>query len=131
MESNSLVRGNREYNAWLLYLPAICDMTATSLMYVGLTLTYASSFQMLRGSAIVFTGLLSVAFLQRKLGYREWTGIAIISLGLILVGYSDFINKNGTSTEHTDTNGIITGDMLIIIAQVRPLCAIGNETILI
>ncbi len=34
----------------LVFLPpAMCDMTATSIQYIGLTLTYASSFQMLRG----------------------------------------------------------------------------------
>lgn len=27
----------------------MCDMTATSVMYIGLNLTYASSFQMFRG----------------------------------------------------------------------------------
>ena len=31
-------------------------MTATSVQYIGLTLTYASSFQMLRGAVIIFTG---------------------------------------------------------------------------
>ena len=36
--------------------PALCDMTATSVQYIGLTLTYASSFQMLRGAVIIFTG---------------------------------------------------------------------------
>lgn len=30
----------------------MCDMTATSLMYIGLNLTYAASFQMLRGKII-------------------------------------------------------------------------------
>jgi len=30
----------------------MCDMVATSVMYIGLTLTYASSFQMLRGVLI-------------------------------------------------------------------------------
>lgn len=30
----------------------MCDMVATSVMYIGLTLTYASSFQMLRGGSI-------------------------------------------------------------------------------
>ena len=37
--------------------PALCDMTATSVQYIGLTLTYASSFQMLRGAVIIFTGI--------------------------------------------------------------------------
>lgn len=89
-ETNGLVKGNREFNPFLLYLPAICDMTATSIMYIGLNLTYASSFQMLRGSVIVFVGLLSVTFLKRTLGYREWGGIYLILIGLTLVGLSDF-----------------------------------------
>ena len=42
--------GNQNFNP-LIFLPAaMCDMCATSTMYVGLNLTYASSFQMLRGS---------------------------------------------------------------------------------
>jgi hypothetical protein len=38
-----------KFNPVIFWLPALCDMTGTSLMYVGLTLTYASIFQMLRG----------------------------------------------------------------------------------
>jgi hypothetical protein len=37
------------YNPLIFWPPALCDMTATSIQYIGLTLTYASSFQMLRG----------------------------------------------------------------------------------
>ncbi|XP_044741626.1 solute carrier family 35 member F6 [Chrysoperla carnea] len=118
-ETNGLVKGNREFNPFLLYLPAICDMTATSIMYIGLNLTYASSFQMLRGSVIVFVGLLSVTFLKRTLGYREWGGIYLILIGLTLVGLSDFNgNQKGAAGEEPDINSIITGDMLIIIAQI-------------
>ena len=40
--------------------PALCDMTATSVQYIGLTLTYASSFQMLRGAVIIFTGFIFI-----------------------------------------------------------------------
>lgn len=36
-------------------LPACCDLVGTSVMYVGLTLTSASTYQMLRGSSIIFT----------------------------------------------------------------------------
>ena len=38
-----------KFNPVVFLVPALCDMTATSTMYVGLNLTYASSFQMLRG----------------------------------------------------------------------------------
>jgi len=44
-----LVKGNRSFNPLVLLPPAMCDMVATSVMYIGLNLTYASSFQMLRG----------------------------------------------------------------------------------
>jgi drug/metabolite transporter (DMT)-like permease len=75
-------------------------------MYVGLNLTYASSFQMLRGAVIVFTGLLSVTFLNRTLEYIKWFGIAFVILGLGVVGTSDFVFKTGDSYGR---NNIITG----------------------
>lgn len=37
------------FNAFLFAIPACCDVVGTSLMYVGLNLTQASSYQMLRG----------------------------------------------------------------------------------
>jgi len=41
--------GDQTFNR-LIFLPAaMLDMCGTSLMYVGLNLTFASSFQMLRG----------------------------------------------------------------------------------
>ncbi|XP_042232754.1 solute carrier family 35 member F6-like [Homarus americanus] len=100
---------------YIFYLPAICDVTATSMMYLGLTLTYSSSFQMLRGAVIVFTGLLSVAFLGRRLRYFHWLGIVIVIGGLIIVGFSDFLVSG---EDKYDINGIITGDLLIVAAQV-------------
>lgn len=91
------------------------DMIATSTMYVGLNLTYASSFQMLRGSVIVFVALLSVMFLGRRLIIREWSGIVFIIIGLVLVGMADL--RSSVSAE-MNTSNILLGDMLIIIAQV-------------
>jgi len=57
------------------------------LMYIGLTLTYPSVFQMLRGSVIIFTGILSVLFLKRKLWAFEWLGMGLVTVGLAIVGY--------------------------------------------
>lgn len=48
----------RKFNPFLFLLPALCDMTATSTMYIGLNLTYASSFQMLRGKLVYFPFIL-------------------------------------------------------------------------
>lgn len=89
---------------------------ATSTMYVGLNLTYASSFQMFRGSVIIFVALLSVGFLQRRLVSREWSGIFIVIIGLTIVGMADFMS-NSTDKAYS-RNNIITGDLLIIMAQI-------------
>lgn len=105
--------------------PALCDMTATSIMYVGLNMTYASSFQMLRGAVIIFTALLSVAFLNNKLSTSKWIGMFIVIAGLAIVGVSDIVFG-----DHQGTNGmnkIITGDLLIIMAQIIAACQMVYE----
>jgi hypothetical protein len=45
----TILKGNQNFNPFIFLPPALCDMIATSVMYIGLNLTYASSFQMLRG----------------------------------------------------------------------------------
>ncbi|XP_055638254.1 solute carrier family 35 member F6 [Toxorhynchites rutilus septentrionalis] len=114
-DRNDLVKGNRTFSPFILFVPAMCDMTATSIMYVGLNLTYPSSFQMLRGSVIIFVGILSVAFLNRRLVTREWIGILFIICGLAVVGLSDILSNDSVSYSR---NNIITGDLLIILAQI-------------
>ncbi|KAM9420645.1 solute carrier family 35 member F6-like isoform 1-T1 [Salvelinus alpinus] len=106
----------QSFNPLLFLPPALCDMTATSIMYVALNMTSASSFQMLRGAVIIFTGLLSVAFLGRRLVASQWTGIFVTILGLVMVGLADFIS--GNKDDSHKLSEVITGDLLIIMAQV-------------
>lgn len=53
IENSPLVKGNQQFSPFLFFIPAMLDMLATTLMYIGLTMTYASSFQMLRGAVII------------------------------------------------------------------------------
>ena len=102
-------------SSWLVFFPpAMCDVTGTSIMFMGLNYTTASSFQMLRGAVIIFTALLSVAFLHRHITNQMWTGIGVVLVGLIIVGLSDFF-FNPTDL---NLNSVITGDELIIMAQI-------------
>ena len=48
-------------------------------MYVGLTMTYASSFQMLRGAVIIFTGILSRVWLKRQLNKERWVRLSDVT----------------------------------------------------
>lgn len=111
------VKGSTNFSPFIFLPPALCDMTATSLMYIGLNLTSPSSFQMLRGALIIFTGFLSVAFLGRKLKLFEWIGIFSVMCGLVIVGLSDVVTGKSTSSD-SSMNKIITGDLLIIMAQI-------------
>uniref|UniRef100_A0A3Q0SBK8 Solute carrier family 35 member F6 n=1 Tax=Amphilophus citrinellus TaxID=61819 RepID=A0A3Q0SBK8_AMPCI len=137
------INPGQRFNPFLFLPPAICDMIATSIMYVALNMTSASSFQMLRGAVIIFTGLLSVAFLGRRLALSQWIGIFVTILGLVIVGLADFVS--GNKDDSHKLSDVITGDLLIIMAQiivsvqmvleekfvythdVHPLRAVGTE----
>lgn len=71
----------------------------------------------IKGAVIVFVGLLSVGFLERVLKKREWSGIFFVIIGLAIVGVADFIAKD-TNTGNHGRNDIITGDLLIVTAQI-------------
>lgn len=75
----------------------------------ALNMTSASSFQMLRGAVIIFTGLLSVAFLGRRLAPSQWLGILTTILGLVVVGLADFVSGSHGSNKLSD---VITGEGL-------------------
>eukprot|EP00118_Oscarella_pearsei_P006776 m.31296 g.31296 ORF g.31296 m.31296 type:complete len:257 (+) comp31478_c0_seq2:19-789(+) len=82
------VNKGQKFNPLIFLPPALCDMFGSSIMILGLTMTTASSFQMLRGSVIIFTGLLSVAFLRNRLRLHHWLGILVVIIGLVVIGVS-------------------------------------------
>jgi len=115
IEDSPIVKGNQQFSPFLFFIPAMFDMIATSLMYIGLTMTYASSFQMLRGAVIIFTAIFSKIFVHRAVSLRHWLGIFVIIIGLATVGASDLLSSDQKSNS---TYQIILGDTLILIAQV-------------
>lgn len=52
-----LVEGEQNFNPLVFWFASILDMLSTCLAYFALNLTTASTFQMLRGSVIVFTAI--------------------------------------------------------------------------
>jgi drug/metabolite transporter (DMT)-like permease len=101
---------------WFLFLPAtLINMIGLTTIYVGLNLTYQTSYQMLRGTIVVFTGLLSVAFLGRTIRVYMWVGITVLTVGLIAVGLADPLLPPGVQE---DANGIVSGSLLVILADI-------------
>ncbi|KAL5484286.1 hypothetical protein EMCRGX_G020755 [Ephydatia muelleri] len=110
--------GDQKFNPLIWAIPAMCDLCGTSMMYLGLTWTYAASYQMLRGSVVIFTGLLSVALnLGNKLKTHHWVGMVTVIVGLVVVGVGDYVFYMGGSSV-LDKNTVLTGDMLIVLAQI-------------
>ncbi|KAI2470572.1 integral membrane protein [Annulohypoxylon bovei var. microspora] len=85
---DGLLRG---YGILLLALPAICDILGTTLVNAGLFMVAASIYQMTRGALVLFVGLFSVVFLQRKLHLFQWVSLIGVVTGVALVGLAGFI----------------------------------------
>jgi len=89
---------NKDFSAIILMPAALFDLIGTCMNYVGMILSYPSSFQMLRGSVIVFTAGMSIIFLKRWPKIYQWIGIVIIIGGLCIVGAGDMIYQEETGS---------------------------------
>jgi len=137
----NVVEKGQKFPIWTFGLPAMCDMTATTLMYVGLLMTYPSVYQMLRGMIVVCTGFLSWMFLNKKLFAFHIVGMGLIVVGTAIVGVSSIVNHDDKSTAPNPLLGdiLVVGAQLVAAVQmvveekfigkynVHPLQVVGNE----
>ncbi|PIL23824.1 transporter [Ganoderma sinense ZZ0214-1] len=94
----------------LMWFPAACDLTGTTLMNVGLLYAPVSIYQMTRGALVLFVGVLSVIFLRRRLWLYQlssvllptysplssflWISLVTVMAGVSLVGLSGSMIKD-------------------------------------
>ena len=98
----------------LLAVPAAFDFTASSLMFVALTMTPASVYQMMRGFVTVFAAMFSVIFLKKKQYRHHILGLVMIFVALVEVGIvAIFLGKPDDNL----VGSVAAGIFLIIIAQ--------------
>ena len=79
----------RWYQWFFPAVPALCDCTATTLNLYGLAYVNASTEQMLSGSQILFTALLSFFFLKKKIWAYQLVAIVLAIVALILIGVAE------------------------------------------
>ncbi|KXN70259.1 hypothetical protein CONCODRAFT_78933 [Conidiobolus coronatus NRRL 28638] len=110
------LKGNYKLLVWF---PSTFDLIATILMSMGLLLIPVSVFQMLKGSMVLFVGLLSITLLNRRLGRSQWSGLGSIFAGVIVVGISNSLRSDSlqTSSGKTDILTGVIGILLVISAQ--------------
>jgi drug/metabolite transporter (DMT)-like permease len=100
-------------NPLLLAIPACCDVIASTLMNIALTMVAASVYQMLRGIIVLIVAAMAIIFLKRKLYIHHWTSLACIFIGVFLVGLASLTGEQAAGSEKTEPLGII----LLLIAQ--------------
>ncbi|KAL0140620.1 integral membrane protein [Mucor lusitanicus] len=138
------------WKALLFWIPTLCDLTATTVMNVGLILTSASVYQMLRGAVVIFTGVFSYLFLNRRLRLYEWVSLVMVVVGVGIVGLSSvlFPQKKpdetvleGDSFDYSSLIGVglvlgaqiftasqfVIEEKILVRYKVTPLKAVGLE----
>jgi len=83
-------------------------------MNVGLVYTYASVFQMMRGSVVIFTGLISYFVFKRRLGTHKILGMCLVLGGLACVGSASVLSSNDSSSAPNP----LLGALLVVAAQI-------------
>ncbi|KAM8704132.1 hypothetical protein ACLKA7_008698 [Drosophila subpalustris] len=119
-QDHILTRGSCEFHPLSMLLPSFLRTIASILLFTGLFLTYATSFQMIRGVALIFVGLFSTMYLNHTLSSRHWLAIFTMTCGIIDILALDVqrVDYDYQTLPHTDHNTILTGDLLVIMAEV-------------
>ncbi|KAJ2962442.1 hypothetical protein NQZ79_g2367 [Umbelopsis isabellina] len=135
---------------FLFWIPTLCDLTATTLMNVGLIYTAASVYQMLRGAVVIFTGIFSYLFLKRRMTRWEWISLFLVVAGVTIVGLSSVLYPQEKPSTFSDEEipfdwesflgvvfvlgaQILTATQFVVEEkimsryQVKPLRAVGLE----
>ena len=124
LEGGATKPGPKKASFWeaskLIAVPAILDLVATALCFVGILYNSASVFQMLRGSMIIFSAILSGLFLNKKLHAYHWVGVALCCFAIVVVGFSNMMASSGSEATASTVpkSQVIFGMALIVIGQV-------------
>uniref|UniRef100_T1PMU8 Multidrug resistance efflux transporter n=1 Tax=Musca domestica TaxID=7370 RepID=T1PMU8_MUSDO len=119
-DNNLLTSGDREFRPMAMLLPAFLNTITTVMLLTGLYLTYASSFQAIRCSTIIFIGLFGSIYMNQHLIGRHWSAIIIIACGLTIIISTDMqrIVYDQASLAHPNSNAVLSGDLLIICGSI-------------
>ena len=80
-ESDAEEQNRSLFSPFVFLPPSILHVTSRCFSYIALTLTTASSFQILCGCNLIFTCILSRIFLKRILSWKKWLGVFVIIIG--------------------------------------------------
>ena len=79
---------------YLFAIPALFDLCGSTLVFIGLSLSTASIYQMMRGFIIVITCVYSSVFLKSKIFKHQVIGVFLTCLGLSIIGLSSIMTSS-------------------------------------
>jgi drug/metabolite transporter (DMT)-like permease len=109
-----------EINKFLLAIPGFLDTCSTGLANIGLILLPASIYQMLKGSLIIMTFLMSKFIVKNKHTCDHYVAIPVSTTGVVLVGLSAYLNadeKSDDTGNFSDAKTTLLGIVLMVIAM--------------
>ena len=109
-----------EINKFLLAIPGFLDTCSTGLANIGLILLPASIYQMLKGSLIIMTFLMSKFIVKNKHTCDHYVAIPVSTTGVALVGLSAYLNageKSDDAGNFSDAKTTLLGIVLMVIAM--------------
>ena len=103
-------------------IAAIFDLLCTILQFIAYKNLTPSIWQMLRGSILIFTALLSKFYRKKSLTITQWIGVIVIIIGITIVGLSYVLNqeKNNSINDYSKSKELkmdILAVFLVFIAQ--------------
>lgn len=100
--------------AYIFAIPAMCDVFATGFGSIAMMYIDAAVWQMMRGSIIVFSAILSVAFLRRMLHIYHWVGVFFTVIGIFVIGCAAVM---GQTVDQAESSNMGMGISMVILAQ--------------
>ncbi|CAG9321013.1 unnamed protein product [Blepharisma stoltei] len=95
----------------IFFIPAFFDTCGSTMMFIGLVLSAASVYQMVRGFIIVVVAIYSIVFLKRTLYRHQVFGVCFAFLGVVVVGISAVL------FESSSAKSPILGMIFLILGQ--------------
>lgn len=120
-------QGKKLSTSWkqriIIAIPSAFDLFASTLMTFGLIYINVSIFQMLRGSMVIFSAILTIIFLKKKIPCYRWFSICITIIALVMIGFAGiYIPSVSDKNEEDDSKKFSSGQklfgaILVILSQ--------------
>mmetsp|Transcript_6634 Transcript_6634/g.9804 ORF Transcript_6634/g.9804 Transcript_6634/m.9804 type:complete len:373 (+) Transcript_6634:8-1126(+) len=101
----------KKLGKWVFCFSAAFELFASSLMFMGLVLSAASVFQMIRGFVVVVVAIYSKIFLKRSLFRHQILGMVSCTIGVFLVGLASILY------EAPSARNPVLGVVLLLLGQ--------------